>query len=115
MNVPMFTAPNMLVYPKPHITKEVTTIVASNPILIVENLQSVTIAIDSTQPSPGSGAILAGIYMNIPKAVRKILTIKNNAHIKTDPSKGINPTRYNAKSVKYPKSTQLISCSNLFL
>ncbi len=53
--------------------------------------------------------------MNIPKAVRIMLTTRNTAHIKTDPSNGTNDTRYSAKSVKYPNSMQFISCNNLFL
>jgi hypothetical protein len=59
--VPIFTAPKMFVYHNPHIISDIITIVASNPILIVENLQPVTIATDSTQPSPGSGAMFAGM------------------------------------------------------
>ena len=61
MIVPMFTAPKGVVDHRAHITSAIATIVASKAILIVENLQPVTMAIASTQPSPGSGAILAGM------------------------------------------------------
>lgn len=88
---------------------DIITIVASNPILIVENLQLVTIATDSTHPSPGRGAIFAGMYTNIPKAVKNMLIKRNATIIRTDPSNGMNDTRYNATSVKYPKRTQLIN------
>ena len=40
--------------------------------------RAVTMAIASTHPSPGSGAILAGIYTNIPKAIKKMLNAKYN-------------------------------------
>lgn len=61
MIVPMYTAPNMFEYHNPHIIRDTITIDASKPILMVENLQPVTIAIDSTHPSPGRGAIFAGM------------------------------------------------------
>ena len=61
MIVPILTAPNMFVYHSPHIINDIITIEASKPIFIVENLQLVTIATDSTQPSPGRGAIFAGM------------------------------------------------------
>ena len=51
----------------------------------------------------------------MPNAVKTMLIIKNRTLIKIDPSNGANDTRYSARSVKYPKSTQFISCSNLFL
>ena len=53
--VPIPTAPNMFEYHKAHITKAIATIEASNPILIVENLHPVTMAMASTHPSPGRG------------------------------------------------------------
>ena len=71
--MPTLTAAKMFVYHSPHITKEIITIDASKPILIVENLHPVTIAIDSTHPSPERGAMFAGIYTNIPNAIKKIL------------------------------------------
>ena len=61
--------------------------------IIVENLHPVTIAIDSTHPSPGRGAILAGIYTKIPNAVKKILIIRNNVHIHGDESNGMKDTK----------------------
>ena len=103
----------MFVYHNPHIIKDIVTIVASNTILTVENLQFVTIAIASTHPSPGSGAILVGIYTNIPNASKTILSAKNKTSIRTDPSNGMDDTKYSAKSVKYPNKTQLINCNNL--
>lgn len=107
--VPIFTAPNMFVYHNPHITSDIITIKASKPIFIVENLQFVTIATDSTHPSPGRGAIFAGMYTNIPKAVKSMLMARNRTHINMDESNGMNDTKYNARFVKYPNSTQLIS------
>ena len=59
--VSMLTAAKTFVYHKLHITKAMMTIVASKPILIVENLQPVTMAISSTHPSPGRGAMSAGM------------------------------------------------------
>ena len=47
--------------------------------------------------------------MNMPKAVKRMLTIKNNTHISIEWSKGMNDTMYNAKSVKYPKRKQFIN------
>ena len=61
ITVPMLTAAKTLVYHMAHITKAVITIEASNPIFTVENLHPVTIAIASTHPSPGRGAMSAGI------------------------------------------------------
>lgn len=61
MTVPILTAANMFVYHRPHIIRDIITIEASKPIFIVENLQLVTIATDSTHPSPGRGAIFAGM------------------------------------------------------
>lgn len=112
--VPMFTAPKIFVYHNPHIISEIITIVASNPILIVENLQFVIIATDSTHPSPGSGAMFAGMYMNIPSAVKKILIIKKIIIIGIDPLNGMNETMYSARSVKYPNSMQFMNWSSLF-
>ena len=68
--------------------------------MIVENLQPVTMAIASTHPSPGSGAMFAGRYINIPKAIRKMLINKNNTENKIVLSNGTNETKYKAKSVK---------------
>ena len=100
MIVPMLTAPKGLAYHSQHIIIAVKTIDASKRILTVENLQPVTMAIASTHPSPGSGAILAGMYTNMPKAIRKILTIKNTAIIRTEPSKGICETTAKANVLK---------------
>lgn len=52
---------------------DIITIVVSKAILIEENLQPVTIAIDSTHPSPGNGAMFDGIYMDIPRAIKRML------------------------------------------
>ena len=111
----MLTAPKMSVYHSPHMIKETDTIKASNPILTVENLQPDTAVTASTHPSPGRGAISAGMYMNIPKAIISMLDAKNSMHDRRDPLNGINDTIYSARSVKYPKRTQFISCSSLFL
>ena len=59
--VPTLTAPKMSVYQKAHMIRDIMTIEASKPILTVENLQSVTMAIASTHPSPGRGAMFAGM------------------------------------------------------
>ena len=58
--VPIYTAPNMFVYHNQHISNANVTMSASNPIFTDENLHPVTIAIASTHPSPGSGAIFDG-------------------------------------------------------
>lgn len=52
---------------------DMITMDVSKAILIEENLQPVTIAIDSTHPSPGSGAMFDGIYMDIPRAIKIML------------------------------------------
>lgn len=85
------------------------TIIASNAILIDENLQFVTIAIASTHPSPGRGAIFAGIYMNIPKAVKNMLKNKNKICIINESPNGNSETRYRDNVVKYPNKIQLIN------
>ena len=93
ITVPMFTAPKGVAYHSQHIRSAIATIVASKPILMVENLQPVTMATASTHPSPGSGAIFAGMYTNIHNAIMKMLIIKNSADVKIEGSYGMNETR----------------------
>ena len=71
--VPNPTLPICLITTR-HVISEIATIDMSKAILTVLNLIFITLETASMHPSPASGIISAGTYMNMPKAIKNALT-----------------------------------------
>lgn len=111
--VPIFTLPKISDVKSPQMIKDNTTIDVSKHTLTLENRLLYAKDMASTTPSPGRGAMFAGIYIKIPTAIKNILTI-SSVKLTSKGRPGIGDKIHSERSVKYPNATVLINCKKPF-
>ena len=101
--VPIFTLPKISDVKSPQMIKDNTTIDVSKHTLTLENRLLYAKDMASTTPSPGRGAMFAGIYIKIPTAIKNILTI-SSVKLTSKGRPGIGDKIHSERSVKYPNT-----------